>query len=72
MLATAMPRKGTKGLPGLAQCNIRMPQRQLERLDAIVTKRNEAAGYDKTNRTELIREAVEEWLAHQPEGAPQR
>lgn len=61
-----MPRKRSPDLPGLEQCNVRMPKVQLDRLDAIVDERNRAAGYDKTNRTLLIREAVEDWLVRQP------
>jgi Arc/MetJ-type ribon-helix-helix transcriptional regulator len=58
-----MPRKKDPTLPGLVQCNIRMPQPVLDELDAWVEEANREAGWGKYTRTDMIRSSVDEALA---------
>lgn len=55
----SMPRKKDPALPGLVQCNIRMPQPVLDELDAWVEEANREVGWGKFTRTDMIRAAVD-------------
>ena len=61
MLAS-MARKKDPNLPGLVQCNVRMPEPVLEELDAWADELNREVGWEKFTRSDLIRNCVDQAL----------
>ena len=61
-----MPASAPMGRPkieGLVSLNLRIVQQQLDGLDKLVDEQREARGDPALNRTDLIREAIAEYLA---------
>ena len=61
-----MAASATMGRPkveGLVALNLRVVQHQLDALDAIVVEQRESRGDPALNRTDLIREALAEYIA---------
>lgn len=54
----------------LKQCNVRMPQSAIDDFDAWAKEQNEAAGYEKHSRSDIMRDILLRALAERKASRP--